>query len=83
MKANIINMTKTDILLAGNIALNSKDINVMNDVMFEMILWNQRRDDIDVDLVIDLLDAQIDNLTEDDFDVDFHVKLERELEAMR
>jgi hypothetical protein len=82
MKANIIGIAKVDIILAGNIAINSTDINKMNDVMFEMIYWNRHHNDVDVDLVIDLLDAQIDKLT-DAIDVDFLVKLERELEATR
>ena len=82
MKANIIGIAKVDIILAGNIAINSTDINKMNDVMFEMIYWNRHHNDVDVDLVIDLLDAQIDKLT-DAIDVDFLVKLERELEAGR
>jgi len=83
MKANIISIAKVDLILAGNIALNITDINKMNDVMFEMIYWNRHHNDVDVDNVIDLLEAQIDNLTDATIDVDFLVKLDRELEAGR
>jgi hypothetical protein len=83
MKANIISIAKVDIILAGNIAINSTDINKMNDVMFEMIYWNRHHNDVDVDLVIDLLELQIENLTDATIDVDFLVKLDRELEAGR
>mgnify|MGYP001005557121 CR=1 FL=1 len=69
---SIINMKKVDIILAGNIAINCGDIKVMNRIQSEAMYWNRHRNDIDVDLVIDLIEAQIDNL-EDDFDVDFHV----------
>jgi len=79
---SIRNMAKTDVILAGNIAINSGDTDVIHHIWSEAIYWNQFRNDDDVNLVIDLLEAQIDNL-EDDFDVDFHVKLDRELEAMR
>lgn len=79
----IRNIAKTDIILAGNIALNSGDIKVMNRIQSEAIYWNRRRNDVEVNLVIDLLEAQIDKLTEPFIDVDFEVKLELELEAMR
>ena len=83
MTANIISIAKVDLILAGNIALNITDINKMNDVIFEMIYWNRHHNDVDVDNVIDLLEAQIDNLTDATIDVDFLVKLDRELEAGR
>jgi hypothetical protein len=82
MKASIISIAKVDIIIAGNIAIISTDINKMNDVMFEMIYWNRHHNDVDVDVVIDLLEGQIENLT-DAIDVDFFVKLDRELEAGR
>ena len=80
---SIINMKKVDIILAGNIAINCGDIKVINRIQSEAMYWNRHRNDIDVDLVIDLLEAQIDNLMERDFDVDHFVKLELELEAGR
>lgn len=83
MKANITGINKIDLILAGNVARNITDINKMNDVMFEMIYWNRHHNDVDVDVVIDLLELQIDKLTDATIDVDFLVKLDRELEAGR
>ena len=81
---NIIDIfVKKQMLLLANTVLNSGDIKAMKGVMSEAIHWNHRRNDGDVNLMIDTLEAQLDSLTRKVVDVDFEVKLARELEAMR